>query len=121
MSGSVAASLLRRSCPGSYLLRLPTRGSTRLDQQRLGKFPVPPEHYFQWKSRLQSHGGYIQQSISFYQLKTIWPFWHQSLLRNWGRWSQYWNMWVWPLVVVWFVIWRIEKDMESYVEDKFWY
>lgn len=68
------ACLLRRALtPGAMLI---SRGSPKFQQTTLGSYPVPPEQELLWKNRMKAYGGYIQQTISPFQMKALWPFWH---------------------------------------------
>lgn len=120
-SGSVLVPVSRSV--GQFRFSLPACATTRLDQTRIpgGTFPVPPEQKFTWKNRTAAYGGYIQQSISFYQMKTMWPYMHQTAMRNWCRLFQLWNWIGVPLIVLYIMVKNIDYDVRKFTEHMYWY
>ncbi|PHJ16271.1 vivax protein [Cystoisospora suis] len=106
-----------------FLLSLssPRLGSPKFEQKMLGSYPVSPEFEMVWRDRMTAHGGYIQQTISPYQLKFIYPFWHTFPARCWAKFSAYAWPWIWPGMVTFFLITKMHHDAEEDVRDKYWY
>ncbi|CDJ46351.1 hypothetical protein, conserved [Eimeria brunetti] len=112
-------SLLRRALTPGALLN--SRGSPKFEQVTLGSYPVPPEQELLWKNRMKAYGGYYQQTISPFQMKFIWPFWHTFPARAWAKFSAYYWWWVWPGIVTYGIIKKMFHDAEKEVRDKYWY
>lgn len=68
-----------------------------------------------------SYGGHIQQTISPYQMKVVYPYWHTFPARVWAKFSAYWWWWIWPGIVFYGVIQKMFHDAEESVRDKYWY
>lgn len=104
-----------------FKLSSPRRASPKFEQKMLGSYPVPPEFELVWRDRMTAPGGYIQQSISPYQLKFIYPYWHTFPARCWTKFSAYLWPWVWPGLFTWGIIKKMKHEAEEEVKDKYWY
>ncbi|CAD2086067.1 conserved Plasmodium protein, unknown function [Plasmodium vinckei lentum] len=91
------------------------------EQKPLGSYPVPPEAEMMWRNRHTAYGGYIQQTISPFQQKIVYPFWHMALARWWAKFSSYLWWWIWPFAITHIILWKMFRDAKKYVEQKHWY
>ncbi|KAF8821089.1 hypothetical protein IE077_002474 [Cardiosporidium cionae] len=131
-----------RRFPALGLNRLPGRVTPHREQKPLGSYPVPPEAELVWKNRLTARGGFIAQTISPYQQKIIFPFWHTLPARLdiykcinsinlthasdyfcswWARFSVGWWHWTWPFILTVIILKKMFHDAEKEIKDKFWW
>ncbi|KAF8819619.1 hypothetical protein IE077_000752, partial [Cardiosporidium cionae] len=110
-----------RRFPANGLNRLPGRVTPHREQKPLGSYPVPPEAELVWKNRLTSRGGFIAQTISPYQQKILFPFWHTLPARWWARFSVGWWHWSWPFILTVIILKKMYHDAENEIKDKFWW
>jgi len=114
--------LLRRAAARVSQISQPLRKTPGFHQKRLGSYPVPPEASIWWLNRFQVPGGHILQSMSPFQQKIMWQYFHNFP----SRW--YWRLskWVWPvfapgLMCYIFVYKSCEADVEADIRAKAWY
>ena len=115
-------SMLRRAIGRAQQeLVAPLRKSTARDQKRLGSYPVSAEFYVHWKNRFQVPGVQVMQSVSPFQQKWYWQYWHV----NPGKWWYRMSNWAWPVGVPFatFCIWMksVEHDQEVWIRNHTWY
>ncbi|EUD65706.1 hypothetical protein C922_03954 [Plasmodium inui San Antonio 1] len=93
----------------------------KFEQKPLGSYPIPPEAEMMWRNRHTAYGGYIQQTISPFQQKIMYPFWHMALARWWAKFSSYVWWWIWPFAITNLILLKMFRDAKKYVQQKHWY
>jgi len=97
------------------------RKTSKKDQKRLGSYPVPAEMELLWKNRTTAHCEWIQQSVSAYQMKVMWPMIHSFPAATWAKFSgMFWPVF-WPLILTNLVLFKMFYDAEKDVRNKYWY
>ncbi|PFH35017.1 hypothetical protein BESB_059040 [Besnoitia besnoiti] len=109
-----------RARAGLLSLSAPRLGAPKFERKMLGSYPVAPEFEMVWRDRLTAHGGYIQQTISPYQLKFIYPFWHTFAARCWAKCSGYALPWIWPGLITFGLLKKMHHDVEEDIRDHYW-
>uniref|UniRef100_A0A7S1AS65 Cytochrome b-c1 complex subunit 8 n=1 Tax=Noctiluca scintillans TaxID=2966 RepID=A0A7S1AS65_NOCSC len=113
---------LRRAIARASEVALPLRKTTARDSLRIGTYPVPPEQYVWWKNRFQVPGGQIQQSISPFQQKVMFQYFHNGP----SRWYYRFSKWTWPIAVPCLITYIIvnkscEADVEADIRKNAWW
>ncbi|SBS83197.1 conserved Plasmodium protein, unknown function [Plasmodium ovale] len=97
------------------------RETPKFEQKPLGSYPVPPEAEMMWRNRHTAYGGYIQQTVSPFQQKIMYPFWHMAFARWWAKFSAYLWWWIWPFAITNVILYKMFYDAKKYVQQKHWY
>ncbi|CRG95288.1 conserved Plasmodium protein, unknown function [Plasmodium gallinaceum] len=97
------------------------KATPKFEQKPLGKYPIPPEAEMTWKNRHTAYGGYIQQTISPFQQKIMYPFWHMAMARWWAKFSSYLWWWIWPFALTNLILYKMFYDAKKQVKNKHWY
>eukprot|EP01068_Selenidium_serpulae_P002258 Selendium_serpulae@DN2333_c0_g1_i1.p2 len=116
---SVSAGSFRQT--PNRALALPMAKTTKHDQVVKGSYPVPPEYEHWWGNKRICHGGAVEQTVSPYQMKVLWPYAKLYPARIYSILAD----WVWDWSFAWVFAWLIFLNMhyqnERYLRNKYWY
>jgi len=96
--------------------------ATEREAKALGTYPVPPDQFIWWKNRYQVPGGQIEQTVSQFQQKVMWQYFHSNPGKWWNRLSiGGWIMGT-PCLVFYILMYKMcEADVEEDIRSKIWY
>eukprot|EP00929_Paragymnodinium_shiwhaense_P049567 TRINITY_DN249_c0_g1_i1.p1 TRINITY_DN249_c0_g1~~TRINITY_DN249_c0_g1_i1.p1 ORF type:complete len:116 (-),score=27.95 TRINITY_DN249_c0_g1_i1:175-522(-) len=114
--------MLQRAVARAKQAVAPLRKTPGFHQKRLGSYPVPPEASIWWLNRFQVPGGQILQSMSPYQQKFMWQYFHNAPSRWYWRFSK----WMWPFFAPFSMTYifgfkAMCADAEADIRAKSWY
>mmetsp|Transcript_46869 Transcript_46869/g.123939 ORF Transcript_46869/g.123939 Transcript_46869/m.123939 type:complete len:116 (-) Transcript_46869:79-426(-) len=114
-------SALRRAAARVRNATQPLRKAPEWEQKRLGKYPVPPETHVWWLNRTTAPGGYVMQSVSPYQQKIMWQWFHNFPTRWYTRVTKH----TFPTFIpalTFYILWKIVTyDVEENLRNRNWF